>query len=98
MATPDDIEFDYDLGDGRIAHCWRAVAQPYQNCVISAGLVEGIDPDILYLMFERDNDEPTMIFMRVDEMLAIVHACTGAMWSREMIDREDESSPGAKEE
>jgi hypothetical protein len=80
-----DVEFDFDMGDGRIAHCWRAQAQPYQDCMISAGLVSGIDPDTRYLMLERDGDEPLALFLRPDEMLAILHVCAGAMWSGEII-------------
>lgn len=79
-------EFDIEFDDGRIARCWQACAQPYLDCTISAGLVEGIEPDEFYLRFERSCGESTTIFLRVDEMLAIIHVCSGAAWSAEVID------------
>jgi len=77
------ICFDVTLEDGRIAHCWRAVEQPYQDCQFSAGLVEGIEPDTIYLRMERDED--WQFFLRPDEALALLHCLTGALWSAEII-------------
>lgn len=76
----EDVRFDYALDDGRVAKCWRATSQPYEDCEFSAGLVEGIEPDTLYLrLFRNDND--WMIFLRQDEMQAIAWICNGALWS-----------------
>lgn len=86
----EDHAFDLELEDGRIAQCWQAVSQPYQNCVISAGLVEGIEPDTLYLRFARDGDEPSTFLLRPDEMLAVLHVGAGALWSAEMLGSQDE--------
>ena len=80
-----DARFDYTLDDGRIAKCWQAVSQPYADCEFSAGLVEGIEPDTLYLRLFRD-DNDWMIFLRPDEMQAIAWICNGALWSASMID------------
>ena len=60
------------------------VIQPYQNCEISAGLVNGAGPDTIYLRFDRDNDKPTTFFMRPDEALAVCYVLAGAMWSDEI--------------
>lgn len=81
--------FDIEFNDGRIAHCWQAVNQPYENCVISAGLVDGVEPDTLYLRFERDGDEPSTFFLRPDEMMAILHVGAGALWSAKMLVEKD---------
>ena len=85
-----EVTFDLELDDGRIAHCWRACVQEYQNCAISAGLVEGIEPDTLYLRFERDGEEPMTIFARPDEFLAVMYVCSGALWSQEMLDKDSD--------
>jgi len=65
------------------------MAQPYRNCIISAGLVEGIEPDRFYLRFEREGEdrEPLTIFMRADEVAAVLFVCGGALWSAMMIER-----------
>ena len=74
--------FDVELDDGRIASCWQAVEQGYSDCVFSAGLVSGIEPDTVYFRLRRDLDEePLTLFMRPDEMLAAMFVCSGALWS-----------------
>lgn len=90
-----DIAFDVTLDDGRVAHCWQATSQPYRNCAISAGLVKGIEPDELYLRFEREGREPLTIFMREDEVAAVLSVCGGALWSAMMMMME--RSPDVKE-
>jgi len=80
--------FDIELDDGRIAHCWQALSQPYNDAEFSAGLVEGIEPDVVYLRVEKDGLEPWTIFLRRDEMQAIAWICSGALWALEMQDRE----------
>jgi len=88
-----DYTFDLELEGGRMAHCWQAASQPYQNCIISAGLVEGAGPDTLYLRFVRDGDEPSTFLLRPDEMMAVLHVGAGALWSAEMqrMDEKDGS-------
>lgn len=89
-ADEPEYSFNIELDDGRIAHCWQAVSQPYQDCVFSAGLVQGIEPDTLYFMVKRDGqNEPYMLFLRPDEMQAIVWVCSGAMWSLQMLAMEE---------
>ncbi len=81
-----DITFDVHFSDGRVAECWQGAKQEYQDCTISAGLVTGIEPDSLYFRFERDDDDgPTTFFLRPDEMLALIHVCSGAMWSDNIL-------------
>ena len=57
------------------------VSQEYQNCVISAGLVEGHPVDTLYLKFDRNTDEALTILLRPDEMAAIAWCASGSLWS-----------------
>jgi hypothetical protein len=83
-----EATFDFQLEDGRVAHCWRATQQEYADCTFSAGLVDGIDPDTFYLCLQRSDDGPMMIFMRPDEAAAILYVLTGAAWSAAMIDHD----------
>jgi hypothetical protein len=89
-------EIDVELPDGRIAHCWEAQAQEYQNCKFSAGLVTGIPPDNLYLRIGRNEEEPKYFFLRPDEASAILFSLAGALWSLQMA--EMTGSPAADEE
>lgn len=57
------------------------VSQPYSNCIISAGLVDGHPVDTLYLKFERNNETGLTILLRPDEMAAIAWCASGALWS-----------------
>jgi len=83
-------EFEVTLADGHIAHCWQALEQPYEDCTFSAGLVEGIEPDTLYLRVQRDGEEPLTLFLRPDEVLALVWVASGALWSAEMLALDDD--------
>jgi hypothetical protein len=76
-----NIRFDEIFDDGRIAHCWQAAEQGYLDMTISSGLVEGIEPDNYYLKFDRDGEEPTTLFLREDEALAVLFVLSGALWS-----------------
>ena len=84
----EDAAFDVSLSDGRVAHCQSVVSQPYTDAAFSAGLVEGIEPDTLFLRLEKAGEEPTTIFMRPDEMQAVCWVCSGALWSQVWRDRE----------
>lgn len=85
MSVVERVEFVIVLDDGREAVCWQAQSQPYMNCTLSAGLVRGIEPDTLYLRLEREGEEPTTLFFRSDEMLAVVWVASGALWSQAML-------------
>lgn len=71
-------------------------AQEYggNNCKISAGFVEGADPevDIMYLRFEKDNTLPIEIHMRPDEAAAVSWVLTGTLWSNEMYRLDDQDN------
>jgi len=82
-----NIEFDLELPDGRIGHCWRAQAQPYADCVFSSGLVTGLEPDVFYIRFEREGD-PLTILLRTDELMAVLWVGNGALWAAEMLERD----------
>ena len=81
----EDYTFDLELDDGHVAHCWEAASQPYQGCIISAGLVEEAGVDTLYLRFARDGEEPSTFLLRPDEMLAVLYVGAGALWSADMM-------------
>lgn len=62
------------------------IRQAYQNCVFSAGAVEGHPVDTLYLKLERDGHTDTFLLLRPDEAAALAWCLTGALWSVE-VDR-----------
>ena len=70
--------------NGRKGKFWRAAVQEYQNCEISAGLIWGLQPDTVYLRFDKDGEKPTTILLRPDEVLAVLHVLSGALWSKEI--------------
>jgi hypothetical protein len=80
--------FDVELEDGRIAHCWQALIQEYSPGGFSAGVVDGIPPDTLYLKVheKEEGGEPTYLFLRPDEAQAIIWVLSGALWSTQMFD------------
>ena len=91
--TGESTFFSVRLDDGRVARCWQAISQPYADCIFSAGLVEGIEPDTLYLRVRRDGeDEPCMLFLRPDEMQAVAWVCNGALWSAQMLEGDKENN------
>ena len=88
----EQYHFDVTLNDGRIAHCFEAESQEYSgnNTKFSAGLVEGIAPDTLYLRLERGGDDPTFLFFRPDEMAAVIRCAAGALWSLQLFELDGE--------
>ena len=88
VSNEPDVTFDVELDDGRIAHCWQALSQPYADAKFSAGLVTNIDPDVLYLRLERNGDEPLSLFLRRDELQALVWVASGALWALEMQEKD----------
>lgn len=67
----------------------ETIAQPYANCKVSTGFVEGDPVDTVYLRLERDTDGedgPLMLLLRPDEMAAIAYCATGVLWSHLMED------------
>jgi hypothetical protein len=67
------------------------IAQPYANCVFSAGFVTGHPVDTLYLRLARGGEEPTTILLRPDEAAALAWCLTGALWSDYQRARDEES-------
>lgn len=85
--------FTIELEDGRIAHCWQAKDQPYQDCVFSAGLVAGLGVDTIYFKVQREGDsEPYILFLRPDEAQAIAFVVSGALWSQQTIEMDLEDA------
>ena len=83
MSNRKKVNFTIEA-DGRKGKFWRAAVQPYQNCEISAGLIEGLEPDTVYLRFDKDKIKPTTMFLRPDEALAVIYTLSGALWSQKM--------------
>lgn len=64
----------------------EVIRQEYSgnNCVISAGFVEGEkipEVDKIYLRLEKDGVEPTIIYLRPDEAQIIAWITSGVIWS-----------------
>jgi len=59
--------------------------QSKNNCIFSAGFVEGHEVDTMYIRLEKDGEEPTIILLRPDEMASIAWLATGVLWSKEML-------------
>jgi len=59
--------------------------QSENNCIFSAGFVEGHEVDTMYIRLEKDGEEPTIILLRPDEMASIAWLATGVLWSKEML-------------
>jgi len=63
--------------------------QPYRDCKFIAGRVEGakLAIDDCYIEFNRDGEEPTIILMTRDELLAVAWVATGAVWGMIQAER-----------
>jgi hypothetical protein len=55
-------------------------SQPYEDCMISAGLVTGHPVDTIYLRLSRLGDEEKTILLRTDEAMAVAWCVTGALF------------------
>lgn len=54
------------------------------NCVISAGFVDGPNKpevDTCYLRLEKDGSVPTVLLLRPDELQSIAWVSAGVIWS-----------------
>lgn len=91
------------IADGRV---WtengltytEMIRQEYggNNCVFSAGFVEGEnkpDEDTCYLRLEKDGVEPTVLLLRPDELQCLAWVASGAVWSHLMDEKHDAAPP-----
>lgn len=62
------------------------VKQEYENCVFSAGEVEGHPIDTMYMKIEKSGENDILLLLRPDEMAAIAWCASGTLWS-ELIGR-----------
>ncbi|MCD6288909.1 MAG: hypothetical protein J7M34_00285 [Anaerolineae bacterium] len=74
-------EFEFRLDDGRAAHCWRVGQVDCKGAVFEAGLVSGIAPEDCYIRIERGGEQVSTIFMRYDELQALLYVGSAAMFS-----------------
>lgn len=54
------------------------------NCIISAGFVEGENKpevDVIYIRLEKDGVDPTLLLLRPDEAQALAWISSGVIWS-----------------
>jgi hypothetical protein len=75
----------------------EVIKQEYKgnNCIISAGFVEGDNKppvDTIYLRLQKDSVEPTVLLLRPDEAGAINWVLSGVVWSYLMDDKHDKES------
>lgn len=91
--TDDDIEaFTWRLLDGREADCTQVIEQRYRNCRFSAGVVDGLEHEDVYLRIDKDGQEPTIFFFRKDEAQAVNWVISGTLWSLEVgLVKDDEN-------
>ncbi len=80
-----ELTFEIETAKGK-ASCYQAVDQLYKRGGFSAGLVEGIEPDTLYLRVHPSKGDEITLLLRPDEIQAIVWVCAGALWSHEMLE------------
>lgn len=59
----------------------RIDRQPYADCTLSAGLIDGHPTDSIYLQFKRSNKKPATILLRRDEAVRIAAMLANAVWS-----------------
>jgi hypothetical protein len=74
----------------------EAVRQEYggNNCIISAGFVEGENKpevDTIYVRLEKDGVEPTTLLLRPDEAQALAWVSSGVIWSHLMKDMREKA-------
>jgi hypothetical protein len=67
----------------------EVILQEYtgNNCIFSAGFVEGGDKpkeDIIYIRLEKDGIEPTVLLLRPDEAQILAWIASGVVWSHLM--------------
>lgn len=60
------------------------IAQPYTNCVFSAGAVDGHPVDTLYLKLEKEGIITTFLLLRPDEVTALIWCLSGVLWSSQI--------------
>ena len=73
---------------GDSVRCYEMASQLYTDASFSAGLVEGAEPDTVYLRHNRDGEEPLIVLLRPDEMQAMVWVCGGTLWSHSVLEEE----------
>jgi hypothetical protein len=59
----------------------EVIRQDYQDCHFAAGFVQNHPIDTIYLELKRQNEEPTVILLRPDELASIAWVASGALWS-----------------
>jgi hypothetical protein len=69
----------FTLMPGAIGACGARYAG--NQCIFSAGLIEGHPIEQVYLKWEKDGDEGSMLLLRADELQAIAWVANGALWA-----------------
>lgn len=58
----------------------------HNNCVFSAGMVDGHPVDTMYLRWQKDGDDGMILLLRPDEMAAIGWLANGVLFSHHLAD------------
>ena len=82
-----NAKFEVNLDDGHVAQCHRNDKIEYRNGIISAGLVENLGTDTVYLCLASGDDE-LFVFLRPDEALAVIHQLAAALFTDAMLERD----------
>lgn len=57
------------------------------KCIFSAGFVTGHESDTMYIRLEKEDNNPTIILLRRDEMACMAWLASGILWSDAMMDK-----------
>ena len=60
--------------------------QPYRDARFSSGILFGHPHDDIYLRFERNGEEATIITLRQDEAIRICGLLNNAVWSKMLLE------------
>jgi hypothetical protein len=70
------------------------IRQEYQNdCVFSAGEVDGDLVDCVYLCWQKPDDPGVILRLRPDELAALAWCATGILWSHLLGQVPEENKP-----
>ena len=61
------------------------------NLVVSGGVIHDHPVEHVYLKWQKDEDDGSMLLLKKDELAAIAWISTGTLWSVLMTDRNEDA-------